>query len=706
MKRKAAALSTAMGIVASAAAAQVVKLDTIVLEADVAETASSYALPEMRSATKTDTPVVETPQALTVVTRKQFDDQNTQTVGQALRYTSGVLSEIDASTRYDSVFLRGFGGFGTSSQFVGFLDGLRLPRGQGFAQSAIDPFLLDRVDVLKGPSALLYGQSGPGGLVNMVSRSPDGSTGGEARLEFGNHDRVQAGFAQQGVLDEEGTLQYSVSAMGRVAGSRYDHVDEDRFAIAPNLVWTPSDQTRLTVGAYWQKDPEGGYFNSIYPTQLAPEFAGDLDRDLNVGDPNFDSFEREQWGVYAGIEHLISPSLTLRSKLRFSGVDADMQGIQMAAPISPEGVLTRLAVRSHEEVRGFAWDSNLEYGLRTGAAEHRLLAGVDLQWNESDWQYEYTLAPPLDVTNPVYAGVSGPFFPLTDSKQTVRQNGVYLSDQITMGRLHAVLGARYDWIETESENRLAGATTKQDSEAASYRAALLYHFDNGAAPYLSYATSFEPVIGVDAAGQPFEPTRAKQWELGLKYQPQDVEALFTVAAFDIRQENVLTPGEMPGFSQQTGEIRSRGLEFEARGQVTPQLEVIAAYTLLDTEIARTTVPGVEGNRPQAVPEHFGSIWLNYAFAGAMEGFELGGGVRMVGSSYGDDANELKSDGYTLVDLAMRQDIGATNPALEGLEATLNVRNLLDETYYSSCSYNFYCQYGEGRTITAGLRKTW
>ena len=222
----------------------------------------------------------------------------------------------------------------------------------------------------------------------------------------------------------------------------------------------------------------------------------------------------------------------------------------------------------------------------------------------------------------------------------------------------------------------------------------------------SYATSFEPVIGVDAAGQPFEPTRAKQWELGLKYQPQDVEALFTVAAFDIRQENVLTPGEMPGFSQQTGEIRSRGLEFEARGQVTPQLEVIAAYTLLDTEIARTTVPGAEGNRPQAVPEHFGSIWLNYAFAGAMEGFELGGGVRMVGSSYGDDANELKSDGYTLVDLAMRQDLGATNPALEGLEATLNVRNLLDETYYSSCSYNFYCQYGEGRTITAGLRKTW
>ncbi|WP_172295454.1 TonB-dependent siderophore receptor [Pseudoruegeria sp. HB172150] len=707
MLGKVSALAAAICWVATAGIAQDYDyLGTIVLEADVADTSNSYALPEMRSATKTDTPVVETPQALTVLTRKQFDDQNTQTVGQALRYTSGVLSEVDASTRYDSVFLRGFGGFGTASQFVSFLDGLRLPRGQAFAQSAIDPFVLDRVDVLKGPSALLYGYGNPGGLVNMVSRSPDGTTGGEARLEFGSYGRVQAGFEQHGVLAKDGSLQYSFAAMGRGAGSRYDDVDEARYALAPTLVWQPSDRTRLTFGAYWQSDPEGGYFNSIYPTFLAPDFADELNRDLNVGDPDFDSFDRTQWGVYAGLEHGVAPNLTLRSKLRFANVQADMQGIQMAAPISATGDLTRLAVMSEEEIKGFAWDTNLEYTFASGAVSHRLLAGVDLMRNESDWQYAYALAPILNVTAPVYGGVPGPFVPLSDSLQTTWQTGIYVTDQLSFGKFRAVLGARHDWIETESENRLAVVTTTQDSEATSYRAALLYLFDSGVAPYVSYATSFEPVIGVDAGGDPFVPTRSEQFELGLKYQPAGIDALFTLSAFDITQENVLTPGSVPGFSIQTGEVRSRGLEFEARGQVTPQLELIGALTLLDTEVTESTDASIIGNRPQAVPEYFGSIWLNYAFEGSLDGFELGGGVRFVGSSYGDDANTVKADGYTLVDLAIRYDLGQANPALDGMEATLNVRNLFDETYYSSCSYNFYCQYGEGRIVTAGLRKTW
>ena len=256
------------------AAAQelVIELDPITVQRDVADTSSSYALPEMRSATKTDTPVVETPQALTVLTRKQFDDQNTQTVGQALRYTAGVLSEVDSSTRYDSVYLRGFGGFGTSSSFVSSLDGLPLPRGQAFAQSSVDPFLLDRVDVLKGPSALLYGQSSPGGLVNMVSRAPDGSSRGEARLEFGSHDRVMVGGAQQGVLNGSGTLQYSIIGLARNAGSRYDDVEETRFSVAPTLVWTPTEQTRYTFGVYFQRDPDGGIstppFRAAWPLQL------------------------------------------------------------------------------------------------------------------------------------------------------------------------------------------------------------------------------------------------------------------------------------------------------------------------------------------------------------------------------------------------------------------------------------------------------
>ncbi|MAY44743.1 MAG: TonB-dependent siderophore receptor [Rhodobacteraceae bacterium] len=707
MVRTATALTALMSLCASAALADdEVFLGTIEIGQDVAETSNSYALPEMRSATKTDTPVVETPQALTVLTRKQFDDQNPTTVAQALRYTAGVLSEIDASTRYDSVFLRGFGGFGTSSSFVSFLDGLRLPQGQAFAQPAIDPFLLDRVDVLKGPSSLLYGQTSPGGLVNMVTRSPDGTTGGEARLEVGTHDRVQAGAEQHGVLDEDGKLRYSVAGMGRYSGTRYDDVDEARFGIAPSLVWEPSERTRFTFGGYYQNDPEGGYFNSIYPTFLAGDYAQYLGRDLNVGDPDFEYFERQQWGLQAGVEHGFTPNLTLRSKLRYATVNADMAGIQMAAPLSSTGELARAAVKSWEDVAALAWDTNLEYRATTGAVDHQVLLGLDLLWNQSDWQYDFGSAPTLDVTDPTYGGTYGPFVSYIDSLQTTKQAGVYLSDQMSFGRFRAVLGARQDWVETESENRLSGVSTTQNSDAATYRAALLYLFDNGVAPYVSYSTSFQPTIGVDAAGDPFVPTEAEQWEVGVKYQPAAMDALFTLAAFDITQDNVLTPGSTAGFYVQQGEVRSRGLEFEARGAVGANWEVIGALTLLDTEVTESSDASVIGKRPQAVPDHFGSLWVMYDAPGALDGLELGGGVRFVGSSFGDDANTVKADAYTLVDLAMRYDLDRLSPALAGVEATLNVRNLFDETYYSSCSYDYFCQYGEGRTVTVGLRKTW
>ncbi|TNJ43298.1 TonB-dependent siderophore receptor [Phaeobacter sp. B1627] len=689
-----------------AAAQETIYLEPIIVEGDVADTSSSLILPEMRSAAKTDTPVVETPQALTVLTRKQFDDQNTQTVGQALRYTAGVLSEVDASTRYDSVFLRGFGGFGTASSFVSFFDGLRQPRGQAFAQPAIDPFLLDRVDVLKGPSALVYGQTSPGGLVNMVSRAPDGSSGGEARLELGSHNRVQLGAEQHGVLNAAGTLQYSISGMLREAGSRYDGVDEARYSFAPKLVWTPTERTRVTIGAHYQADPEGGYFNSVYPASLAPALAPYLSSELNIGDPTFETFDRKQWGIFAGIEHGFSSSLTLRSKLRYSSVDVDLQAVQMMGPVSAAGVVPRVALQSFEDLSGFAWDTNLEYETQTGAVSHRILVGADLSRNDTDWQYSFAGAPSLDVTNPTYGGITGPFFPAIDNRQITRQKGLYLSDQISVGNFRAVLGARRDWIETENINRLAATSTVQDSNNTSYRAAVLYGFDNGVAPYASYATSFQPEIGVDENGNSFVPTVSKQYEIGVKYQPSHLNTLFTLAAFDLTQENVKTPGATANTFIQTGEIRSRGLEFEARGQLTSQLELIAAMTLLDTEVSSSTTSSIIGNRPQAVPEHFGSIWANYTFDGALSGLTLGGGLRVVGSSYGDDANTLKASGYTLVDLALSYDFGHRGDLLSGVKARLNVRNLFDETYYSSCSYDYFCQYGEGRVITAGLQKTW
>ncbi|MBO0904704.1 TonB-dependent siderophore receptor [Jiella sp. MQZ13P-4] len=641
------------------------------------------------------------------MTRKQLDLQDPDTVGEALLYTSGVLADRDTNSRYDSVFLRGFGAFGTSTSYVSYLDGLKLPRGQAFAQTAIDPYLLDRIDVIKGASGLLYGQVSPGGLVNQVSRAASATPSHEIFVEGGTDGRIQGGATWRGALVEDGSVQYSLTTIGRYSGTRYEDVDEGRFAVAPALTFEPDADTRLTILGYYQKDPEGGYFNSLYPDFLAPStYRSYLNRGLNVGDPDFDSFDREEYGVGYQFEHRFNDLATVRSNLRYSSVDLDFQSLQMAGPITAAGLIPRQALRSIENVGGVSTDNQVELEFDTGAIGHAVLAGFDYQHSRSSWEYRYGLAPSLDVTNPVYGQPIAPLVPIIDSDQTLQQTGLYLQDQLSFGNFRAVLGARHDWADQETENLLAGTSNDQSNEANSYRAGLLYLFDNGLAPYASYSTSFEPEVGVDPAGNAFVPSTAEQYEVGVKYAPPGMDALFTAAAFDITKKNALVPDAI-GFSRQEGEIRSRGLEFEARGSLTRNIEVIGAVTLLDVEVTQAAVAANVGNRPQAVPDYYGSLWANYSFTDAtFDGLTVGGGLRVVGPSYADDANTIEADGYALVDLALRYDFGRKFADLDGLQATLNVTNLFDKDYYSSCSSNIYCQFGNGRQILAGLKKVW
>ena len=709
-KRACAALLTAAAMLSSTAGhAQEppITLPPVQVEGEAPRdsTRDAYLERDSATATKTDTPVLETPQSVTTITRKQLDDLNPQSVKDALNYAAGVLSAPDTTSRYDSIFLRGFGGFGTSTRIVDFLEGLKLPRGQAFALPSVDPFLLDHIDVLKGPSAVLYGETSPGGLVNQFRRPPSATSYTEARVEGGNHGRLQGGITSQGAIDANGPWQYSLSAIGRRSGTRYDDVDEERVALGPAIRWEPDADTQLTLRGFFQKDPEGGYFNSIFPRSLAPDaFRPALDPELNVGDPGFDSYDREQYAGGYSFDHRFNHVVSVNSRTRDSAIDLDLRGIQIVAPITATGLLPRQAVRSVEDVSGVATDNHAQINFKTGAVEHTALAGVDFQHSVSNWEFRLGAAPSLDVSNPQYGVSVGPFATIIDNEQTLQQTGVYIQDQLSLGGLRAVLGLRYDWTEQDTENRLTGSTSSQSSSSPSYRAGLLHAFGNGLAPYISYATSFEPTVGVDANGTPFEPTEAAQWEVGLKYEPTFMTALFTVSAFDIRQENVLTPGATPGFNVQQGEVRSRGLEFEARGNATQNLELIGALTLLDTEVTESTVAANIGKRPQAVPEYHGSAWANYTFdAGLFDGLSLGGGVRFVGNSFADDANTVDADGYVLVDAAVRYDLEKLSPSLSGAEVTLNATNLFDEEYYSSCSFNFFCQYGNGAQVLLGLR---
>ena len=235
---------------------------------------------------------------------------------------------------------------------------------------------------------------------------------------------------------------------------------------------------------------------------------------------------------------------------------------------------------------------------------------------------------------------------------------------------------------------------------------MLYLFDNGLAPYVSYSTSFEPVIGVGSDGLPFVPTTGEQYEGGLKFKPGFLDMLFTAAVFDLRQQNTLTPSAVVGFSVQQGEVGSRGVELEAR-ESESEYRDHSASTFLDTRVAQSTDLTAIGKRPQAVPTHFESLWANYSFlTGSLAGLTVGGGGRSVGPSYGDDINSLVSPGYVVFDAALRYDLVNLVQAWKGAQATLNVTNLFDKSYYTSCSSNIYCQFGNGRLLLAGLRYRW
>lgn len=547
----------------------------------------------------------------------------------------------------------------------------------------------------------------PGGLVNQISRQPTDEPYNEVRVEAGSYGRIQGGPTSRGSLVGDGRLLYSLTAVGRSSGTRYDDIEERRIGIAPALTWRPDGDTQLTVSGYYQRDPEGGYQNSIYARPLAPaQYRPYLNSNLNVGDPAYDEFKRTQYGVGYSFLHRFGGGLTFRSALRFSQVDADTNSVQVSGFDAAAGSLLRFGVDSAEWAHGLSTDNQMQADFTTSAVTHKLLVGIDHSSAANSWTYFFGSAPSLDVINPVYGQAINPTLKLIDSRQTVRQTGLYAQDQVSLDRWRLTLSLRHDWTRQTSLNRNSSTRTDQSDEATTFRAGLLYLADIGLAPYVSYSTSFEPTIGVDAAGNSFAPRKGKQYEVGLKYQPIGTRLLLTASVFDLAQTNVLTPGTIPGFSVQQGEIRSRGLELEARGSVTDRLEIIAAATFLDTDVRRSTDSALIGNRPQAVPKQFASLWASYRFADAIEGLTLAGGLRYVGKSFGDDANTLVTPSYVVADAGLRFALASLSDRLTGAELIFNVSNLFDREYYNNCNFSIYCQFGNRRHVLGGVRYHW
>lgn len=689
---------------APAPAAPVTQLPAINVQGgDLSQTAwgpvPGYVARRSAAGTKTDTSLLETPQAVSVVTREQMDQQAVQTVDQALRYVPGVFSQ-DNDLRFDQLIIRGFNA-------DSYLDGLKLNRTTWFATPRIDPWFLERIDVLHGPASVLYGQASPGGVVDMVSKRPTDEPLHVIQFGIGNHDRFQSAFDFSGPASDDGKWLYRVTGLARESGTQTDHVDEERFAIAPSLTWRPDADTEITLLTSLQHDPEGGLFNPV-PSQGSVRWNpnGQLRPSQYLGDPDRDNFDRKQASAGYIFQHRFNSTFTFRQNLRYMQDDIDYYQSSASGPLAPNLRNVPIWVNVNREMlRQFALDNQMQADFDTGPVKHTALVGFDYQRLLQDIHRGGQFFPDgVDMYHPDYSGF--PRVPVTtDQKTGQTQLGVYAQDQMKLGRWGLLLGARQDWAKTDDQQKsaLTGVTTAsstQNDNAFSWRGGLNYTFDNGIAPYVSYTQSFQPTVGTSFGGSPFAPTRGKQYEVGVKYQPAGSNSLYTAALYDLRQENVLTadPDHLFQFVQ-TGEIRSRGIELEARTEVTRELSVIASYSYMDQKVLQANDVS-QGKHPVGVPAQTASVWGDYTLHGGnLNGLGFGAGLRYVGKSYGSNDNDLTVPDHLLVDAGVHYRIGKWRFAL-------NASNLFEKQYVAYCSNANVCYWGSSRALLATAQYQW
>lgn len=662
--------------------------------------------------TKTSADIAEVPQSISVVGRTQMDQQKAQTVNEALKYTPGVFADSRADGLFDGLFIRGFGGFGGLASFSKSLDGLPMQAGQYLASPAVDAYLLERIDVLKGPASVLYGQASPGGVVNLVSKRPTTEPLHEIEVQGGSQDRKQVAADFSGPIDADGVFSYRLTGISRAVDTQIDRTQEQRIAVAPSLTWQPDDDTSLTLLASYQKDPSS-YYTGWVPAQgsLLSSPTGSISRHFNPGDPSIDAYDREQTSYGYQFEHHFNSTWTLRQNLRYTDLNSEYKGVMVdyTTPFAAGSTsdLNRLADHSIEAVKSLDVDNQLQAAFATGEVEHTLLMGLEYDRARSSMRFGRAYVAGLDYTQPDYSqAITLPALS-TYTVQTPEQTGVYLQDQAKWNKWTLLTGLRQDWADTTTDSKNSGTRSKQSDQDLTGRVGLVYEFDNGLSPYASYSTSFEPVVGTDAQGAAFQPTKGKQYEAGVKFQPAGWDSFITLSAFQITQQNVRTTDPENAFYYvQTGEVRVRGAELEGRANLTQQVSLLAGYSVLDPQVTKDSNSAIEGNRPVSVPERQASAWVDYAFSQQLSGLSAGLGVRHIGASYGDQANTLKVGSYSLVDAALRYDLGKANAALRGWSLAMNVANLTNKTYVASCFSEGGCFYGAERSTVASLKYSW
>lgn len=672
-----------------------------------------YKAEKSLTASKTSTPLSETPRSVSVVTRKRIEDQKSQSLTDVLGYVPGIFAPPFAAgdgLAGDLFFIRGFNA--TDYGYGLLRDGLRV-QGNRYDTTS-EPYGLERVEVFRGPTSILYGENAPGGLVNLVSKRPTAAPQGEVQLSYGSNDRRQLNLDVSGPLNDSGNVLGRVVMVGREADTQVDHVQDNRIYIAPSLTLNFDDYNSLTLLSTYQKDRTKLELGLPAAGTLLNNPNGKLDKDTFLGNEDWNTFEREVWTLGYEFTHRFNDDWQFRQNSRYMQSRIQRNEIWPGA-LNNAGFGTNVSSQAYDRYNKsitYSLDNQLEGKFDTGALQHTLLVGASFDRTSFNQDWSAGFGPSINVFNPVWTSEPTTPFTIQNSQLDQQMTGLYSQLQSKYENWIFLLGGRFDSVDSQYRNKRDASSPVSNAESDldytdrdfTWQTGVMYQFENGLSPYVSYSTSFVPVQQTTSASGPLDPITAEQYEVGLKYEPKGWNTMFTAAVFDLRKENdvIFDSGDY----RQVGESRSKGVELEINSDISANLNVTAAYTYTDARITKDA-PGslLEGHQMTGVPRNQASIWANYRFLdGALRGLRLGGGVRHFDSTFAYTAEslygKLDTGDVTLVDAAIGYDID------ENWSVDLNAKNVFDQEYVAGCNNAGRCYWGDERTFLGTVSLRW
>ncbi|WAL59540.1 TonB-dependent siderophore receptor [Thermocoleostomius sinensis] len=651
-----------------------------------AEQDEGYNPSRATTATRTDTPLRDIPASITVIPRQVIEDQGAVRLDEILRNASGVTFSSSFGNRGQDFRIRGFGA-------TQFRNGLREDAGGGGSfvnRTAQETANIERVEVLRGPASVLFGQGEPGGVINLVSKSPLTVPYYDIEFTAGNFNFYRPTLDFSGPLTDDGALAYRLNLVYEDTDSFRDFADSRRYFIAPTLAWRMGADTTLTLEASYLQDRRT--FDRGLIVLNGDDRPADLPLNRALFDPRFSASNFDETRAYLYFDHEFSDNLSIRSAFRYTtSFESDREGTSNAIGLLDDNRTVELeSYFGDQRFETYTFQNDLVWGFDTGSIAHTLLIGLELASNNARFtsqapaEQQALTGGLLDIFDPDYDAITytgGYQFTFDGNRQNQRTLGIYVQDQINiLDNLIVLLGGRFDSID--SEERFGDFSQNSNDNAFSPRVGLVYQPNATLSLYASYARSFVPEAGRSADNTPFEPTRGTQYEIGIKADFLDGRLSTTLAAYDITRSNITTlDPDNPNFSIQVGEQRDRGIDFDIAGEILPGWNIIAGYSYLDASITRDNTFEV-GNRLNNAPRNSASLWTTYTIqSGDLRGLGFGAGIFFVDQRAGDLANSFTLPSYTRFDAALYYN-------RDNFRAALNFKNLFDTEYFAGSQSRF------------------